>query len=301
MKAAGAVQRSILLTVLTSVGACQLVGGYDQFTPARDAGAGGADGGIDSSVHPDVDSDAQHPSCVDLPDVRFDLSNMRRVSNGSTCFWMDRTEVSRAEYLEFLELAHPAPNHPSCGDNRYDPAPLEASAGETCHVPAGVKLSSELDHPIVCVDWCDALGYCTSLGKTLCKDAILSTPAGSDWYAACSNASNAEPTAYPFGNEYKKVCNDENHPAAGCGPDLDCFTTVPVGSLAECANTAGVLHLAGNVHEWTEACSGDAGCYVRGGSMQTRAASLRCKYFEEADRAERDATIGFRCCYHAPR
>jgi formylglycine-generating enzyme required for sulfatase activity len=297
MKAAGAVQRyGMLLTALTEVSACQLVGGYEQFRPPRDAGvgAGGVDGGVDSS--------APRPACADLPEAGIDASNMRRVSNGFTCFWMDRTEVSRAEYSKFLELGPPALHHASCGDNRYQPAPVEAGDGELCNVPGGVKLSSEPDHPIVCVDWCDALGYCTSLGKSLCKDsyAVPNTRAQSDWYAACSNAGEPTyPTAYPFGNDYKeKRCNDENHPATGCGADRGC-TTVPVGSLEDCANAAGVLHLAGNVHEWTEGCSGDE-CYVRGGSMQTSTIGIQCNHREPAERTERDATIGFRCCHYPP-
>jgi formylglycine-generating enzyme required for sulfatase activity len=297
MKAARALQRyGIGMTALTAVGACQLVGGYEQFTPARDAGADARAGAGAAGMDSGIDSGASKPVCADLPELPGNrASNMQRVSNGSTCFWMDRTEVSRGEYRDFLE--HPRPtaiHHPSCGNNRYEPASVDANGIETCAVPQGVKLSSELDHPIVCVDWCDAFGYCASLGKSLCKDtyAVPSTRVGSDWYAACSNARDAP---YPFGNDYDSgICNDENHPTAGCGAELGC-TTVPVSALAECTNDAGVFHLTGNVQEWTEACDGDA-CYVRGGSMQTGAAGLQCKYFEAASRSARDATIGFRCC-----
>lgn len=267
----------VLLMALHGASACQLVGGFEQFSPAAD----------------DVEGGAPRPTCADASEPHVDVSRMRLLRNGSRCFWMDQTEVSRDQYAQFLTTSPAEPEGDVCLGNRYEPASVDASGAERCSVPPGVNLSTGGDHPIVCVDWCDARAYCASLDKSLCEDGSQS-----DWYAACSNG--ARVTDYPFGPRHElDVCNDGENSTTGCAVTLAC-TTVPVGSLKACVNDAGVFDLSGNVQEWTDACDQRGDCKVRGGAMTTRAAALRCDRFQSKPRMTRDASIGFRCCYYPP-
>jgi formylglycine-generating enzyme required for sulfatase activity len=100
-------------------------------------------------------------------------------------FWIDSTEVTRAQYRAWLQTKPTYGGQPAeCSWNDdYTPG---------CHWPAG----EEPNHPVVCVDWCDAYAYCQGVGKRLCGK-IGGGPNGIDdyadatksqWYYACSGA-----------------------------------------------------------------------------------------------------------------
>ena len=59
--------------------------------------------------------------------------------------------------------------------------------------------------------------------------------------------------------------------------------------------------MSGNLHEWEDSCTGDAGasdgCRRRGGSYKSQENELRCDGDDLGmPRAGADALTGFRCC-----
>ena len=156
------------------------------------------------------------------------------------------------------------------------------------------------DQPQVCVDWCDAEAYCSSVGKQLCRgiggveygffDRIDASK--SQWSHACTSGGK---NAYPYGASYDgQDCN---------GQDYGAGTTVPVASLDGCQSSepgyAGAFDLSGNVREWEGLCMEE--CSVRGGSfLLGDEAALGCNdLWSSASFAGRNEVFddcGFRCC-----
>ncbi len=236
---------------------------------AGSAGLGGAGGTAGSACG----SPTGGPTMVVLP--------------GGYC--IDTTEVTRAQYALWL-LNEPSLSDqmPTCGWNdTYEP---------DCEWPPGTKE----DHPVVCVDWCDAYAYCASVGKRLCgkisggendfeQHEDVST---SQWYAACTSGGQYD---YPYWNEYwGSVCN---------GVDAGNGTTVPVASMSNCHSPVGayaeVYDLSGNAWEWEDSCKdmGTTGsCHVRGGSFFQDYHYLGCGSDYDTLRNAHGSTLGFRCC-----
>ena len=167
----------------------------------------------------------------------------------------------------------------------------------SCEWPPGTNG----DHPVVCVDWCDAYAYCQAVGKRLCGKiggaangfSDYANASTSQWYAACSSGGAND---YPYGDTYSEsACN---------GRLASHHTTVPVKSMVGCQSSvsgyAGVYDLSGNVWEWEDSCDGDVGeddyCRMRGGSFVNDADNgLRCDG-GDVDRDYQADGIGFRCC-----
>jgi formylglycine-generating enzyme required for sulfatase activity len=117
------------------------------------------------------------------------------------------------------------------------------------------------DHPINCIDWSQAVAYCTWTGARL--------PTEAEWEGA---ARGTDGRLYPWGNEdpsAKRVnaCGREcvafgkrvlkrEWPAMYDGDD-GWETTAPVGSFPAGASPFGALDMAGNVWEWTADWRGD--------------------------------------------
>ena len=205
-------------------------------------------------------------------------------------FCIDATEVTRTQYDEWLSTSPSTSGQPSaCSWNdSYMPA---------CEWPPG----AEGDLPVVCVDWCDALAYCSGVGKRLCgkiggganalEDHADATK--SQWYAACSSGGTQ---VYPYGDVFSEsACN---------GYDSGPGRTVPVASLAGCQSAVsgyqGVFDLSGNVWEWEDSCSGNAGatdrCRARGADFAGGVSNLRCDHDTDRDRDRQNDDLGFRCC-----
>jgi formylglycine-generating enzyme required for sulfatase activity len=206
-------------------------------------------------------------------------------------YCIDSTEVTRAQYSAWLASSPTTIGQETeCSWNMdYTPA---------CDWPAGTLG----DHPVVCVDWCDAHAYCKSVGKRLCGNvaggpngfADFADAAKSQWVNAC--LSGAANNAYPYGSTYDaQKCN---------GLDKDIADTIPAGSLTGCTSAAsgyaGVFDLSGNVGEWEDSCEHSTGsddnCRIRGGSYYSLDFDLRCANDLVGIRSFTNALVGFRCC-----
>ena len=205
-------------------------------------------------------------------------------------FWIDSTEVTRAQYAAWLET------NPSAAEQ------ISECAWNTDYTPVcNWPPAEEPNHPVVCVDWCDAYAYCQGVGRRLCgkigggPEGIddYNDAANSQWFYACSSGGLYE---YPYGNEYEPAaCNMEDSGLEGIGP---------AGSFPACQSSEpgfdGVFDLCGNVGEWVDACSGSAGpedaCVRHGSSAWSSDVGGRCRLASAWARSERTELVGFRCC-----
>jgi formylglycine-generating enzyme required for sulfatase activity len=239
--------------------------------------------------------DGQDP-CADLepPDTDRgpDMVVVER-PNGS-CIWVDRTEVTRDQYNLFID-SEPTPlSDPTCDWNTdFTTTTCEMAAEGTTAV-----ISSAGDHPIVCVDQCDAVAFCIWAGKELCPGPPSGGVDGDTdaWHAACAGKDNK---TYPYGGmRDPNLCNGIDNSTTGC-TDGTC-TTVSAGELQGCVSDADAIHLSGNVAEWTAGCDGmtgeNNGCRVRGGSAGSNPAQLTCAMSTVMSRNETSPFVGFRCC-----
>ena len=205
-------------------------------------------------------------------------------------YCIDSTEVTRDHYATWLAtMPSTGGQDPWCWWN-VDYTPL-------CEWPPG-NLGS---HPVACIDWCDAVAYCRSVGKHLCGRIGGGPNAFSDyadasrsqWYDACSSGGA---NTFPYGNTYDPTkCNEWNNAIEN---------VLPVGSLPACSSPTpgyeGVYDLIGNVYEWEDSCDGVTGendqCRLRGGASGHF--SYGCD--EELMKIYRNnkwAVGGFRCCF----
>jgi hypothetical protein len=127
-------------------------------------------------------------------------------------FYIDRTEVTIAEYARFVEATgHPAP--PDWAEGKPDP--------------------KRLAFPVVNVSWYDANSYARWAGKRL--------PTEAEWEKA---ARGDDARRLPWGNEW----DDQRANVEGKSGDQK---LKPVGSYPNGASPYGALDLTGNAWEWT--------------------------------------------------
>jgi formylglycine-generating enzyme required for sulfatase activity len=203
-------------------------------------------------------------------------------------FWMDRTEVTNAQYA--LCAAGGA-----CTPPEYTGSySLTSYYGDAAYD----------DYPVIFVNSMDAAAYCAWAGRRL--------PTEAEWeYAARGGLADG---LYPWGDTFdgtKANFCDVNCASSYAHPDYDdgFAETAPVGSYA--ANGYGLYDMAGNVWEWvndwyssmyysitpainpTGPASGDY-LVMRGGSWFNNGHALRVAYRYGFELYLAD-TVGFRC------
>lgn len=211
-------------------------------------------------------------------------------------FYMDRYEVTEAQYLEFLMAT---------GSKKYPGYWKEA--GQADHFPEGYR-----NYPVSDIDWFDAVSYCRWAGKRL--------PTEAEWEKA---ARGTDGRLWPWGNRFEPGrANTLESSAVWTAPKGQERYNVkgwkaPVGSHPEDVSPYGAYDMAGNVREWTatayQSYPGntmrtvqDAGSFkiIRGGSYLTEAAFSRTAARlavlptvgpRAADGWHSDYTYGFRC------
>ena len=204
---------------------------------------------------------------------------------------MDQTEVTEGQYRAWLDT-----------EPRTDMQPAYCSTNITFWNAAREQPDPGSTLPVVLVDWCDALAFCTAAGKRLCSRVgggglayVLRGPIDSlesEWFVACTNQGA---TRFPYGDIYDaELCN---------GMDAPGDMRVAVGDLPGCRSTSGIVHLSGNVYEWEDACDGMTGasdsCHRRGGSYRSLEDNMSCDGNDSVNFTRLDDTgdtTGIRCC-----
>ena len=204
--------------------------------------------------------------------------------SGVPPFHIDRTEVTRAQYVGFLQT-RPLPHDPGgCG---YNVTLLPGAVVERGDWPW-------FDHPNwpALVDWCDAFNYCEWAGGHLCGElgggavdsANAADPAHGAWSYVCTvGGTQPEP--------YGPVLD-----SSACGPEI--YPFADVGTHAGCTSTAagfsGVMDMPGSAHEWLDSCTTGA---AADGSQTTCVMMAGADCTGHGDVARPNATAAIRCCY----
>jgi formylglycine-generating enzyme required for sulfatase activity len=192
-------------------------------------------------------------------------------------FRIDKCEVTNAQYRVFLEYINNTGDHSKCHPDEgqhKDHTPQHWNDPRFTHLMGDNK-------PVVGVDWYDAYAYARWAGKRL--------PTGDEWEFAARGATKR---LYPWGDTFGSTyCVSAESGAQG---------PVDVDSYEHAISPVGVLHMAGNVMEWTMENAGpDApdAKVVRGGSWEQSCEILGLTYLRQyiARSDARSNGIGFRC------
>jgi formylglycine-generating enzyme required for sulfatase activity len=134
-------------------------------------------------------------------------------------FYIDRTEVTNAQYAKFVEAT-----------KRKPPSNWKGST-----FPAGRD-----DYPVTGVTWQDAADYAASVGKRL--------PTESEWEAA---ARGNDSRRYPWGNEWQAgFANIGVRTAEKVEANKYPSSIAEVGKYPQGASPSGAVDMIGNVWEW---------------------------------------------------
>ena len=165
-------------------------------------------------------------------------------------FWIDKYEVTIAQYAEFLTSVAPADHrfdHPHQPPTKLSHAPLNweefyRAAQEGTNFK-GHAIS--LNTPVLYADWWDAYAYARWRGRRL--------PTDQEWEKAARGTNGS---TYPWGAaaEPARANTGEDFSATPeGGGNIDGFASwCDVDAKPEEISTAGVCGLAGNVSEWTD-------------------------------------------------
>jgi formylglycine-generating enzyme required for sulfatase activity len=167
-----------------------------------------------------------------IPSGQF-LYGQEKSSIDLPAFYIDRYEVSQAQYARFLQYVRRTRDHSFC--NRSEP-PMKR---QTSHTPLnwGLPHLSNPRFPVVGLDYWDAYAYAHWVGKRL--------PSEEEWEKA---ARGTDGRTYPWGDEWDPDrCNWGPGPVQGYGRTL-----LPVDSMPDGRSPYGCYHMLGNAAEWTD-------------------------------------------------
>lgn len=213
-------------------------------------------------------------------------------------FWIDKYEVTIAQYAEFLAAVpgtdekwdHPdqppsKTSHKPSGWDEYYPAAMEGK------VYKGHIIT--LNTPVLAVDWWDAMAYAKWKGRRL--------PTEQEWEKA---ARGSDGRLYPWGNEVSKAkanTGEDFAATASGGGNIDGFASwCDVDAAASDVTPEGVCGLAGNVAEWTSSFSqhpdfpDQLGPVYRGGSFKQEDAPVPEQRWTARTQDFSKPSIGFR-------
>lgn len=143
-------------------------------------------------------------------------------------FFIDRYEVSQAEYFQFMEYVRRTGDHGRC---HHDEPPQKD------HTPLNWGRPDITDprYPVVGLDYWDVYAYARWVGKRL--------PTEQEWEKA---ARGTDDRHFPWGDRWEPDrCN------WGPTPDDKSRTLLAVDSMPEGISPFGCYHMLGNAAEWT--------------------------------------------------
>jgi sulfatase modifying factor 1 len=200
-------------------------------------------------------------------------------------FWIDRLEVSVADYERCAAAGRCEPRPTSEATWRFDRA----------------------DYPVSRVSWNDAVSYCAFRGARLPTEAEFERA-----------ARGVMERRYPWGNLFNVWASNQGRFGWDVTDSTDGFAELaPVGSFPAGVTPEGIYDLAGNVAEWVAdryAPTYDVGevrdphgpgvggsnlRVVRGGSYAQARFRLRGAARSFAEPGDRRSTLGFRCARSA--
>ncbi len=147
-------------------------------------------------------------------------------------FWLDRDEVTRAQYAQFLRETGYRPPHVD-----------EAWARDGWNWKDGKPPAATDDHPVVLVSWYDAQEYCAWAGKRLPTEAEWQLAALGPWGQARD---------YPWGDTFDGATHNHGTIVPPNFDPSDGFeTTAPVGSFPTGDSPFGARDMFGNAWEYT--------------------------------------------------
>jgi len=211
-------------------------------------------------------------------------------------FLIDRTEVTNAQYKEFLNATGYKPKVMKNFLKHWIKPEGENSDPRLWQIPPGKE-----NHPVVYVDLDDARAYARWAKKRL--------PTEEEWQYA---AQGTDGRKWPWGDKYDpKRCNGPDGTMENDESIKSSFGgTTPVDAYPDGASPFGCLDMSGNVWEWTESERDDGhtryailrgGCYFRargsiwympGGAQPCNRHAKMLLLYPGLDRC---STIGFRC------
>ncbi len=202
-------------------------------------------------------------------------------------FWIDRFEVTVAEYQRCEQVGRCGPRPSSEGTQRFD----------------------RPDYPVTRVSWLDARDYCSFRGARL--------PTEAEFERAARGPSGRR---YPWGQLWNSRVANHGRFGWDSTEAADGYAELaPVGSFPSGATPEGIYDLAGNVAEWTadryapgydpQPARDPQGPpasvtnlrVIRGGSYVHARFRLRGASRAFAEPSDRRTTLGFRCVRSARR
>ncbi len=203
-------------------------------------------------------------------------------------FWVARTCVTSAAYLDFLGALDPEEATRRVPGQRLVTGvsiPLWERAEHGWRLPHGWTP----DWPVVGISLDDALAYASWYGEQ--RGLPLRLPTEDEWEKF---ARGADGRAYPWGEAFD-ACFCHMRDSLPAGPRLG-----PVEQFAEDRSPYGVADVAGGVHEWTTSVLTENRHVIRGGSWESDAQACRLASRAGVPPESRLPTIGFRLVAEAP-
>ncbi len=223
-------------------------------------------------------------------------------------FWIDKYEVTIAQYDEFLKALDTDPKRGIAWDDPLQPAskkthkPAKWDEIYAAALSGGAvdKQSVNINCPVVMVDWWDAAAYAKWKGRRL--------PTEEEWEKA---ARGTDGRVYPWGNTAMPQAANLRADHVENGKKSESIEGFkrwePVNKKIKDISPCGAIGMAGNVEEWT-ATWGDHPDYpdkrvplVRGGSFVAPSSNelLTARHFYKSPESSSEA-LGFRTASDQP-
>jgi formylglycine-generating enzyme required for sulfatase activity len=324
--------------------------GGDLGSGGSDAADADADVSIDSPRDGDAPVDVEVGHALGCPQgARPPKLLLVHPGDAGKEYCVDETEVTHSQYRAFVHAVNAAPTTyeqylprppadsqavARCNYRFHQAGGLDAAPENRFWLPAcegyppyDLDDPSSDEHPVVCVEWCNAYAYCAWAGKRLCAaqggqgveiavDASVPPPTGDDeWTVACRGENPGD--LYPYGGTsyQQNLCYDGNNFVKKT--EDSCYVkpwvcTRTAADLPSCKSPSGAIAMSGNVWEWEHACAPGCDeldpprlpgcCRTRGGGYtavdgaQMQCLSMWDKGFPSY---ARNPDLGFRCCADA--